>query len=183
MSSSPSSPQRIVLRGTSGYWFCGIAALIMIVLLADAALRGAWDVVTTALPWMVLIVWAMYLVLVRPAVIVEPELLRVRNIFRDHDIAWKSITDFGTRFQLTIFLEGGRKIAAWGGPKITVGRPKLGSKGHEPAPLADDVIRDARLMVGPGRSADRSATRSTWDLITIAVTAVVVLACLATLVF
>ena len=182
MSSSPTPQRRVVLRSTSGYWLVGVATAVMIFLLGDAAIRGFGGVVATAAPWMALVLWVMYLVLIRPALIVETDLLRVVNPFADHDIAWEAIAGYETKFQLNVVLKDGVKIGAWGGPKVSPGRPRLGARNAEPAPHADEVVASVRADLGPLRSAPLSATHTRLNVAGIAVTAVLVLACVLTVV-
>lgn len=187
MSDSPTRPARIVLRGISGFWYLGITAALGALLLGDAAIRGAWDVVAIALPWIALVLWLMYIALVRPAVIIEPAVLRIRNVLREHVIPWDDIDAYTTRLQLTVILADGRKISAWGAPPSSVGRPRAHMARRDettlPPQRADDLILDARTTLGPVPAPAGTGVVSRWQLSVIIITVVLLTLCIGTLIF
>jgi hypothetical protein len=113
---------RKVLRPTSGYWLAGTLTVVVLVFSIDALVHLDFAYLLTALPWQLLAIWVLYVLLVRPAIVIEPQHLRVINLVRQHDIAWSAIERFGGRYQLIVFLHGGRKIACWGAPATGLDR-------------------------------------------------------------
>lgn len=187
MTDSPTRQNRVVLRGISGFWYLAITAVVAVLLIGDAAVRGAWDVVALAAPWAALVLWLMYLVLVRPALIVEPGVLRIRNLLREHVIPWDDIDAYTTRLQLTVILNDGRKISAWGAPPSSVGRPRpqLGKRDEHSLPpaRADDLILDARTALGPVPPPVGGGVQTHWQLSVVIITVVLVALCIGTLIF
>jgi hypothetical protein len=112
-----------VLRPASALWTFGIVAAFVVWLFADAVLRGATEFALTALPWLLLILWAVYVVMLRPCVALGPDGITIVNVFRRHRIAWSLVDDFTTRFSLLVRLTDGRTIRSWGAPSTGIDRP------------------------------------------------------------
>jgi hypothetical protein len=122
--------RRIVLRAGNGYWSTGVVAAIFLFFLASAIIQGAALFVVQALPWSLLVLWLLYLILIRPCVILVPGTITVINILRRYSIAWSAVEKVGTRFQMIIFLTGDRRITSMGAPSPTNVRPsRAGRKG------------------------------------------------------
>jgi hypothetical protein len=114
-----------VLRSTFGIGIVIAASLLVIYFTADAVLRGAWGFAVAALPWQLLGLWVVYLVLVRPCVIVTPDALTIVNVGRVHDLPWSAITEIVSGYQLSAVLGDGRRITSWGAPSIGLDRPSV----------------------------------------------------------
>jgi hypothetical protein len=123
--STPARPrsERIVLRPASALWTFGIVAAFLLWLLTDAVIRGAWEYALSALPWLLLILWVVYVLLLRPCVALGPDGITIVNVFRRHRIPWKLVDDFTTRFSLLVRLTDGRAIRSWGAPSTGIDRP------------------------------------------------------------
>ena len=118
---------RVVLRSSGGIWiFCGLGALL-IFLLGDAVVRGAFTFALSAAPWLLFILWGAYMLLARPCVVATPKTLILVNITRTHLVPWARITDLTSRFQLTVHCDDGRSIRSWGAPSVGVERPSMGT--------------------------------------------------------
>jgi len=111
-----SSPDRLVLRASSGIGFFLVVGGLTVYLLVDALARGAVDLVSRALPWLALLDWVFYLVMVRPSVVLTRAGITIVNVFVVHRVPWSSIEDIRTRFQVKVVLRGGRIIRSWGAP-------------------------------------------------------------------
>ncbi len=112
-----------MLRPASALWTFGIVAAFVVWLFADAVLRGATEFALTALPWLLLILWTVYVVMLRPCVALGPDGITIVNVFRRHRIAWSLVDDFTTRFSLLVRLRDGRAIRSWGAPSTGIDRP------------------------------------------------------------
>ncbi|KQM15580.1 hypothetical protein ASF83_06400 [Plantibacter sp. Leaf171] len=182
---------RTTLRSTSGYWILGVTALLMVFFIIDAVGRGAWGFALLALPWELLVVWLVYLVLVRPCIVIEPERLTIVNVGRLHEIPWSRLEEATSRYQLTVLLRDGRKITSWGAPSAGLDRPSLtggrgrrdvdhqerasgvrrpGRAGNE-GPSAVDLIDRAHERWGKIDPADTRLAASRWDVVALGVTA------------
>jgi hypothetical protein len=171
---------RTTLRSTSGYWILGVTALLMVFFIIDAVGRGAWGFALLALPWELLVVWLVYLVLVRPCIVIEPEQLTIVNVGRLHEIPWPRLEEATSRYQLTVLLRDGRKITSWGAPSAGLDRPSLtGGRGrrdvdHQERASAVDLIDRAHERWGKIDPADTRLAASRWDVVALGVTAALV---------
>jgi len=104
------------LRATSSQVAFWAAAILIVLLVADAVLRGAADAALRWLPPSLLVMWLLWLVLVRSAVRLEPRALVVRNAARTHEIPWDAVAGFLPGPQLFVELSDGRRIACLGAP-------------------------------------------------------------------
>ncbi|MGK9146561.1 hypothetical protein KXS11_02890 [Plantibacter flavus] len=185
------TPNRTTLRSTSGYWILGVTAALMIFFVVDAISRGAWTFALQALPWELLVVWVVYLILVRPCIIVEPEQLTIVNVARVHDIPWPRMEEATSRYQLTVLLRDGRRITSWGAPTAGLDRPSMlggragrqgadhqeraagvrrpGRAGNE-GPTAVQLIERSHERWGRMDSNDTRLAVSRWDVVAVAVT-------------
>lgn len=112
-----------MLRPASALWTFGIVAAFLLWLFADAVIRGAWAYALSALPWLLLILWVVYVVMLRPCVALGPDGITIVNVFRRHRIPWTLVDDFTTRFSLLVRLTDGRAIRSWGAPSTGIDRP------------------------------------------------------------
>jgi hypothetical protein len=112
-----------VLRPASALWTFGIVAAFLLWLFTDAVIRGAWAYALSALPWLLLILWVVYVVMLRPCVALGPDGITIVNVFRRHRIPWTLVDDFTTRFSLLVRLTDGRAIRSWGAPSTGIDRP------------------------------------------------------------
>lgn len=126
--------------------------LVCVVLLGDAALRGRWDVVFTALPAAGLVIWAGVVVYARPCLRLSELGLSVVNILRTTDAPWGQVDDVTTRHSVVVTLRDGSRIRCWGAP--TSARTRLPRSG-----AAADADTD-----NSGRGAGSSAHRVIADI-------------------
>lgn len=83
----------IILRQRSGPIITIIVWAFLALLLVDAIVRGSWDTVGTFLPPLALVGWLVFMLLWRPAVIVESEHVVIREILRTTTVPFADITD------------------------------------------------------------------------------------------
>ena len=63
-----------------------------------------------------LVVWAAWMLLVRPSIRVQPDRAVVVNIGRITEVPWARIVDIRRRLQLVLDLDDGRSVECWGSP-------------------------------------------------------------------
>lgn len=83
----------ITLRQRSGPIITIIVWAFLALLLLDAIVRGSWDTVGTFLPPFALIGWLVFVLLWRPAVIVDDNSVVIREILRTTTVPFAQITD------------------------------------------------------------------------------------------
>jgi hypothetical protein len=197
---------RVVLRSRSSLVIFAVFALVGAGLTIDAIVRGALVFVVAALPWIIAAVWAAYVVLARPCIILRPDGVTVINVLRRHDLPWSAVDHVTSRYQLAFRLRNGRRIVSWGAPTAGLDQASIsGSVGPFRTQEAQEM-RTSGVRSGIGRAPlsrpsvhtiiesarDRweasesdspmgdtpAAPRSTWEWWTVAVTAAIAIACI-----
>jgi hypothetical protein len=145
-----------VLRPASAPWTFGLVAAFLLWLFSDAVIRGAWEFAVSVLPWMLLILWLVYVVMLRPCVALGPDGITIVNVFRRHLIPWHLVDDFTTRFSLLVRLKDGSAIRSWGAPSTGIDRPfQTGSAGGRFAMPEQPRASGVRRSGGTGRESQR----------------------------
>lgn len=178
------APGRLVLRAGSGVGLWVVVVAFCVFLLGDALVRGAFPLAASALPWLTLIVWAVFLLLVRPCVVLDDSGITVVNVLRVHHAPWSAVETVRSRFQVRVELVDGRVFRSWGAPSSTTGGRSdavdIGSgrrtpeRGVLPIHRVIDRFRDEREHALPASS---EPATSRWDLLAVALTAAIVLWC------
>lgn len=181
MTGTPASPSQTI-RSTSGIVFAAIGGAVGLFLLGDAAVRGAWDVVASFAPWVLLVMWAIYVVFSASYIRLDADAVAVQNLLRRHRIPWANVTDVRMKYQLMIETAE-RSIACWAGP--SAGRPpKPGKTGGSLPPALR--VKETVVREWDDHRDDASATGatvSTWDWLLAAVGGVLAVWALLSLVF
>lgn len=164
---SRSDDRFVRIRTRSSWWIWGFLAILTVFFLGDAVVRGAWGFVLLALPWMALVLWGTWVVLVRPSVTVRPDRLVVHNMFRVHDIPWAAVARLTDRFQLVVELTDGRNLVSWGAPTGGLGKASVSGDAAGVTIVRDnaEAPRDGRRTMADrrGRSASTPTTQSVVD--------------------
>ncbi|MGK9219366.1 MULTISPECIES: PH domain-containing protein [unclassified Microbacterium] len=114
MSGSSDSEYRVSFRRPSGWVAFACAALLTVLLLGDAVLRGRpFDALLVA-PWLLALCWGVFVLLAAPSVTATDDLLRVRGGLRVVEIPWSRVRAIRMRWQLEIALDDGTVVAATG---------------------------------------------------------------------
>lgn len=163
----------ITFRANSSGLVFAAVVVACAVLLGDAGARQRWDVVAAASPAAVLVLWAAWLVYLRPCLRVGDDGLTVVNILRTTVVPWDQVDEVTTRFQTVVVLVSGERLRCWGAP--TAARPARPGRANSRA-LAPDgrtpgspvqALVDSRLArtgrpVGPS-----GAVLRRWDTVPI----------------
>ncbi len=157
---------RTVLRGRFGLWVLGITAAAALYLVVDALARGYVGQTVATLPWVLLPLWVIYLLLVRPALVVTDRELVVVNVLRRHELDWGAVEDVQLRYQAKVELRDGTMVTAWGAPAVGLDRttgvaPTVGD------PSAGQVTAIKRLLYTHIDAAvpGTGTARHRWDLV------------------
>ncbi|MGY4860018.1 PH domain-containing protein [Cryobacterium sp. AP23] len=104
--------------------FVGAALLALVgVLLADAVLRGRWDVAALSLPALGLVAGLAVEVFLRPGIRLHHGGITVVNPLVTTEVPWADVADVTTRFQVSVETRDGRRIRCWGAPTAARTRP------------------------------------------------------------
>jgi Bacterial PH domain len=155
---------------------------------ASASLAAvAWSVVTVGWAWlalrdgglvslvrqapaMALAAGVVYAVLVRPAVTLSPDGVRLRNVLRDVDVPWSALHGVSTRFALTLHTRDGQHLRAWAAPasgrhvdaRLTAGDVRaLAWDDDEPPPASASTSSPSGVAAAWVRREWRRATADT----------------------
>ena len=102
----------------------GVALLALVaMLLADALVRGRWDVALLSLPALGLVVCVAAEVFLRPGIRLHPDGVTVVNPLRTSEVPWSDVADVSTRFLVSVQTRSGRRISCWGAPAAARIRP------------------------------------------------------------
>jgi hypothetical protein len=127
----------------------GLVATGAVLLTGDALLKGAWDAAARTAGVAALVVWAAWLLLLRPSIRVRPDRAVVVNIGRITEIPWGRVVDIRRRLQLILDLDDGRSVEAWGSPFLS----------RRAKPGEDSALTALRSAWGAAAPADAAVVR------------------------
>jgi hypothetical protein len=128
-------------------------------LLADALVRGAWDVALGGLPWLALGSVVVHALLWRPRLEIHRDRVVVVNPLREYELPFEELDDVRVGPALSVLWRG-RRIPVWNGPGL--GRRRPGSRGTpagHPLSRAWHSHLDHRAAEPAGRAAPSGRTR------------------------
>ncbi|RLP76409.1 hypothetical protein D9V32_05955 [Mycetocola tolaasinivorans] len=161
----PPRPENLfIMRARSGVVAFYAFAIIGALLLGESAFRGRWDVVFSALPWTLLVLWVLYMTALQPYIGYTDRVVVVYNILRRHEFPWSAVSKMTDHHQFVFMLREGAPIKAWGGP--VGGRPRGNGFGSmKPVDRTKATPLDHLSEVwqeGRGKSMGKGAT-TTWN--------------------
>ncbi len=141
----------------------GLVAVLGCFLLVDAVARGSWEVVWSAIGPVAAVVWALWLLTVRPVVRLDDDALTVVNPLRTTRIPWAAVADVRLRWQIVVQTVDGRAVTCRGGPSIRGSRP--GRRGELSVPYEPEELRTIRHRWRSRRASNPgdTAVRRAWD--------------------
>lgn len=165
--STAAQKEPIVLKQTSGYWIPIVIWAFCAYLLGDAIVRGAWSIVLSSAPWLLLVASVVYGLLWRPALLAGRETAVIRNPVFSYSMAYADIVDVRLGANVGIYVpdETGRDrlIRSWNAPGR---RRPHGPK--EPTNLDSQMsaMADARRGAPPhmgGSGSDSFVLKERWE--------------------
>lgn len=108
----------IVVRSTSTVVTFYVALALAALLLAVPLWLARVDVFVFAVPPVLFVVWALWVLLYRPLIAFDSRRVRVVNVGRVHEIPWGRVVRVTQRASLVFELESARRVTAWGSPPV-----------------------------------------------------------------
>ncbi|MCR2801277.1 PH domain-containing protein [Microbacterium sp. zg-Y818] len=147
---------RRAYRSGSGTVALVAAGAMTAFLLGDAVLRAGFGQMLVLAPGILLVDWIIFAALYAPTVHTDAQGITVVNPLRRAAVPWARVRDITTRWQLTLQLDDGSKVVAFGGPALRPPRPRRGrgadAERHVPACSDVELIRrhwEAAVDRGP----------------------------------
>lgn len=103
-----------------------VALIIAVLLLADIVIHGYWLNLFLLTPWILTMLWALYVISYASCVKTDERGIRVQNLLRITEVPWVQISEIKMNYQLVLELENGSSLRCVGGP--TAGRPGMLSR-------------------------------------------------------
>lgn len=166
----PARPVRPrVFRAASGTVALIVGGIVTLLLLIDAVVRAGWAQTFLIAPWLLIVLWVIYVSTYLSHVAIDGEGATVQNGLRRIRIPWRRVTDVAFRYQVRFVLDEGKPVGAFGGP--VAGRPtRPGLRGapdprHRQPPALRDLalIREQWEHATETGSGEGVVTRS-WDV-------------------
>jgi hypothetical protein len=174
-------------RAVTGIFSFALAVLAAAYVLGDAAVRAGWQSMVLLAPWVLLVLWALFVIGPASTIRMDDVGVRVQNMLRRTDFGWKRLRDVDLRWQVVFALDDGTEVTSFGGPARA--RPRrvpgsvVGDTDHAPArsrvPAGYRELTEIRDRWESADAAADAPIRRSWDrpaliaLATIAVWAIV----------
>jgi hypothetical protein len=167
-----------VFRAASGTIALIAVSAIGAFLLGDAALRAGWAQALLLAPWVLLVVWSVYVMMYASCVVIDASGATVQNYVRRTWMPWARIEDVRMRWQAVFTLDDGTEVKAFGGP--VAGRPGRAERrakarpGSAPPALQELGLIQDQWQTAREEGAPKGDVRRSWDLGTLCALAVIV---------
>lgn len=153
-----------VFRASGGWVLLVICSAVAVALLVDVVVRADVGALLLYAPWVLLALWAVYIVGVASLIRAEAEGVLVQNGLRRTFVPWERVRRIDMRWQIVITLDDDRTVVCFGGPSKT--RPRRLGPDAQPERATEHV--DAVAALRRWRSdhvptGDTSVRRS-WDV-------------------
>ncbi|MFJ2502490.1 MULTISPECIES: PH domain-containing protein [unclassified Microbacterium] len=172
-------------RAPSGPAALVIGSLLALFLLGDAVLRAGWGPMLLLAPWVLLVLWLVYVSSFASAVRIDDDGVVVQNLLRRITFGWQRVRAVDLRWQLIFSLDDGKDLACYGGPAKAgpIRMPARGGDGEEKMPAGIRALTEIEERWEAAPATADAPIRRSWDRpATIALVVIVVWAVLAVLV-
>ena len=185
MTPIPGGARRRIFRSVAAtigmFASAGIAGLLLL----DAFLRGGVEQGLLITPWVLLVLWGIYVFSYAPHVRTDAEGIRLHNVLSVIDIPWALVSAIRLRWQLEVTLHDGGVLRAFGGPSLR--RPRKTPEepeadAVEPSTRDLTLIQEAWIGAGESGSGESRPVRRTPDLAALVALAIIVAWTVASLV-
>lgn len=177
MSEAPSASERVVFRSVGGPVWMTVTSIVCALLIGDMLIRGTLEQAVLVSPWLLLLLWFVYLFLFAPRIVATPDGVAVHNVLRVTQLSWGAIESITARWQIEFRMKepfGDKPVQAWGAPTQ---RPSRSPKKEHPSSGQIERLR-AMLEEAPAQAATRAIR---WDVPGLVAGAVIVIWLLASI--
>jgi hypothetical protein len=151
-------------RAPSGPAALVIGSLLALFLLGDAVVRAGWGQMLLLAPWLLVVLWIVYVNSFASAVRIDDDGVVVQNLLRRVAFGWQRVRAVDLRWQLVFSLDDGTDLSCYGGP-AKAGPIRMPSRGDAEERIPSGIRAlteiEERWQAAPDR-ADAPITRS-WD--------------------
>lgn len=158
------SPRRIFPVTGAVILLC-ICAVLTLLLVTDAVIRAGIGNALLLAPWLLLGLWAVYVVGMASDIRADHSGVRVQNLLRRTWVPWSEVKRITMRWQLEIALDDGAVLRCFGGPTRTRSRRIGPERTREDSATAseDGIAALHRLRADADVRSGAEVTRS-WDI-------------------
>jgi len=153
-----------VFRVTGAAWLLGITALVAAALLVEATVRSGVGEALLLVPWILLVIWVIYVVGIASDVRADVTGVGVQNLLRRTWVPWSRVKRIAMRWQIELTLDQGGVVRCFGGPSRSrprrLGPGRSREDAHEEAD--DGIAKLQRLRLEADAPSDAAVVR-TWD--------------------
>lgn len=151
-------------RASSGPAALVIGSLLALFLLGDAVLRAGWGQMLLLAPWVLLVLWIVYVNSYASAVRIDDEGVAVQNLLRRVEFGWQRVRDVELRWQLVFSLDDGTDLSCYGGPaKAGSFRMPTRADGEERVPAGLRALAEIEQRRDAAPATADAPIRRSWD--------------------
>ncbi|MGM1017626.1 MAG: PH domain-containing protein [Actinomycetota bacterium] len=153
-----------VFRASGGWALLVICSVVAVALLVDVVLRADVGALLLYAPWVLLGLWAVYVVGVASLIRAEGEGVLVQNGLRRTFVPWERVRRIDMRWQIVITLDDDRTVVCFGGPSKT--RPRRLGPGAQREGVTEhvDAVAALRRWRSEHVPTGNASVRRSWDM-------------------
>lgn len=158
-----------IFRVTGAVVLLVLASIVAAVMLIDALVRSGIGNTLLLAPWLLLVLWLVYVVGAASDVRADERGVQVQNLLRRVRMPWERVKKIAVRWQLEFLLDDGSVVTSMGGPARS--RPRrLGAEREresENAESSDGLAQLQKLRLEALESATSgsdAAVQRSWDV-------------------
>jgi hypothetical protein len=156
-----------------------VMGAVGVVLLGDAALKSGFGTALLLAPWVLLVIWVVYVAMHLSHIAIDPAGATVQNYLRRSFLPWQRVEAIQMQWQIVFTLDDRQTVKAFGGP--VAGRPGRAERREEARPASPPpALRDLYLIqeqwqAARAEGAPAGDVRRSWDYPSLAALAVILL--------
>ena len=162
-------------RASSGPVALVVGVLLGVFLLGDAVVRAGWGQMLLLAPWVLIVLWIVYVNSFASSVRIDDEGASVQNLMRRTTFGWQRVRAVDLRWQLVFSLDDGKDLSCYGGPaKAGAIRLPSRSDGEERVPAGIRALTEIEQRWEAASDTADAPIRRSWDRVAVISLAVIV---------